>query len=179
MSMNLNLLPSQAKFQAIKVKVKSKVVMFIWGLSAVWFAVTLVIFGYWFLSQATLKREEKAYNRELEAYKSLSDKVILSEQIKYRAKMVGEVLGRRFEYGDAISRVYNLFSENVMLDDFSMDNKTKFDLKGTVLGKNIDEVEEKLGLINRGDLEEFKSAKIGSLTLEGSEWKFGMEVTLK
>ncbi len=179
MSMNLNLLPSQAKFQAFKVKIKKKVVVFIWGLCITWFSVTLVIFGFWFVAQTSLKREEKLYNRELEAYKSLSERVVLSEQIKYRAKLVGEVLGQRFEYGDAINRVNNLFSENITLNDFSLSNNDKFDIVGFALGSNINEVEEKLGSINTGKIEEFKSAKINTLSLAGSEWKFGMEVLLK
>lgn len=179
MSMNLNLLPSQAKFQAFKIKFKKKTVIFVWGLSALWFVVTLVIFGIWFFTQANYKREEKLYNREVEAYKALSDKVVLSEQIKYRAKMVGEVLSNRFEYGEAFSKINNLFSENVLIEDFKLEDKSTFSLDGMVLGSNIDEVELRIEEINNGEVDEFKSAKIKALSLDQQEWDFGMEVVLK
>ena len=180
MSFNVNLLPSQAKFQANKIKLEKKVRVFVWIFGSVWLSAVFLILAFWLIFKLGLESSKKEYLRVLSQYKTLSGSAIISEKLKYRAKLVGKVLGERFEYGESMSRISSLFSSEVNLENIEIKEKNHFEISGTVKGiKGIDEAENKVALIESGQMEGFAFAKILSLVLTGHVWDFKMEVETK
>jgi hypothetical protein len=180
MSNDINLLPSQAKFQAKKVALKAKITSFLWVFGGVWVLLLIIVLGGFFVSQVVLTQVNKKYQSNLTQYKSLLGNMAINQQVKYRAKIVGQVLGERFEYGSSIEKVKSLFSENIKIDDIEIEEKEKFSLKGSVTdGRYVSEVEEKVVAINNGELEEFSKAVLKDIQIASGVWVFKMEVTLK
>jgi hypothetical protein len=178
--MDLNLLPSEAKFQAAKIKLKKRINTFMWLFSGFWLILVMVIFIVWFWRKANLNSNEKTYQKTLKNYQSMVGNVVISQQIKFQAKLVGKLLSDRFEYGSAVKKVMQLFSTDVTINDFEIQEGRRFTIKGTVLGENLDEVEKKSGEINGGKVENFSSARVTSLVISPDGiCKFSMEVGLK
>jgi len=179
MKEGLNLLPSVAKFQAARIKLKKQISFSMAIFLGAWILSIIVVFVWLGLTNYLLVRAKKDNDVVLNQYKSLVTNVVLSKKNKYQAKLVGKVLSERFEYGASIEKITKIFSENIVLDNFEIKNKKQFILKGTMFdGKNIIEVEEKVRDINLGFLSDFKSAKLNSVSINGGGWSFEMEVDL-
>jgi len=177
----LNLLPSEAKFQAVKIKLLKKIYLFMAIFAGCWVFLLIIIFAWLIVTKTLLTNAEKIYQKSLNEYKTLASNVVLTQKIKYQAKLVGKVLNERFEYGESIKNVNSIFSNNVNIDSFEIKDKNKFILTGILNdGKYMDEVEEKLAKINNGEIERFKSAKLSSIAVgSDNKWTFEMEVDLK
>jgi hypothetical protein len=177
---DLNLLPSRAKFQIKRTVLKKKISSFLWVFGGFWVLLLVVVLGLFFISQMILKNYDKDYSRGLEQYKNLLGSMVINQQVKYQAKVVGKVLEKRFEYGNSIESVRSLFSENIKVDDIEIKSKKEFSLAGNFSdGKLMDEVEEKVVLINQGQLEGFREAKLSSVKINTDGWSFEMEVFLE
>jgi len=181
MSMDLNLLPSRAKFQAAKIKLRKQVIFFVWIFVSVWVALVAVVFVISIIVNFNLNSVQKKYTAEQNRYKLLAEDVSISYQIKYQAKLVGTALSNRFEYGASINKIYNLFSSNISIDSYEIKGPKIFSVDAKVInGKNLDEVEQKIMDINGGNSPDFDSAKLKSIKVESNgTWNFIMEVTSK
>ena len=178
--MNLNLLPSQAKFQAARIRLKLKIKMFLIVISGLWFSTILVIVLIWFFSNAKLNAGTKKYNETVKQYISLSNNVVLSERLKYQTKLVGKILNERFQYSISLRNVSKLFSDKITVDKFDIREQNSFVLTGFFNGnKNMDEIENKIRDINSGLVEGFTSARVTALITTAGSWKFEVEVTTK
>jgi len=179
MKEDLNLLPSVAKFQAAKIKLKKKINISIAIFLSLWIFSILVVFLWLGITNISLKRVNKENTLALNQYKTLVGNVVISKKNKYQAKVVGKVLSERFEYGSSINKITKIFSENIVIENFEIKNKKQFVLKGLLSdGLNLIEVEEKIRDINFGLFPDFKSAKLNSLNIEKNGWSFEMEVDL-
>jgi hypothetical protein len=178
--MDLNLLPSGAKFQAAKVKLQKKVrKILIWTVS-VWLAAAAIIFGLNLVAKLRITAAQTQLKKAQDAYMAMADNIITSQNLKYRAKVVGGVLNSRFEYGKAFEEVGKLFPPEVEMTDFKLKDDGGFVLTAqTSGGMNMDMVEKIIGGINDGQNTEFKSAKLATLIFDKNLWKFTVEVTLK
>jgi hypothetical protein len=180
MNNDINLLPSQAKFQAKRVALKSKINSFLWVFGGIWILLLVVVFGGWFVSQTVLSQVNKKYQSGLTQYKNLLGSMAVNQQVKYRAKIVGQVLEERFEYGSSIEKVKSIFSENIKIDDVGIDGKKQFTLEGTIMnGIYVSEVVEKLVAINNSELEGFSKAVLRDIQVKNGTWSFKMEVNLE
>ncbi len=182
MSMDLNLLPSRAKFQAAKIKLKKRVMLFNWVFVSFWFLFVLVVLVINFITKARLNSAVKKFNVEQTQYNALIGDASLSYQIKYTAKLVGKVLKDRFEYGVSIKKINNLFSSDVNITDYQISAEKQFILNGKLTdGSKMDEVEQTIKDINSGKMEDFASAKLSSVVIspDGVTWNFTLEVNLK
>lgn len=182
MSMDLNLLPSRAKFQAAKIKLKQRVTWFNWIFVSAWFLIVLVVLLISFINKTRLDSADKNLALEEGRYNSLADDASISYQIKYVAKLVGKVLNDRFEYGTSIKKINNLFSPGIELTDYQIGKTNKFNLSGSISdGSKMDEVEQTVKDINNGKMPDFTSAKLSSVAIgkDGVGWIFEMEVQLK
>jgi len=181
MSMDLNLLPSEAKFQAARIKIKAKVNKVMLLTSVIWVFGLLVVFFLWFLTKLTLAADEKKYKQAATDFQGISDTVKNSEQLKYRAKLVGEILNSRFEYGKAFQTITSLFPPEIILEDYELKSKNVFDVSGVTKDwQGVDRLEETIRDINDGSSESFDSAKLNSLSYGSVKgWVFSMEVTIK
>jgi len=179
MKEGLNLLPSVAKFQAAKIKLKKRVNLGMSVFLGCWVLLMVVIFSWLWFSNYSLKKTESKNTTALNNYKSLATNVVLSKKNKYQAKLVGQVLKERFEYGSSIEKITNLFSKNITLENFEIKDKKQFLLKGTIVnGINISEVEDKVRDINLGLYPDFGLAKLNSVVINYNSWTFEMEVDL-
>lgn len=181
MSMDLNLLPSEAKFQAARLKLKARVNMVMLVVSIIWVLGLVVVFFLWFLTKLTLASDEKKYKKAAADFQGISDTVRNSEQLKYRAKIVGKILNLRFEYGKAFQTIVGLFPPEISLEDYELKSKNVFDVDGVAKDwMGVDQLENTLRNINDGLSESFDSAKLNSLSYNPTKgWIFSMEVIIK
>ena len=180
MNNDINLLPSQAKFQAKRVALKAKINFFLWIFGGIWVVLLILVLGGFFISKMALNQVNKKYQTDLNQYKSLLGSMVVNQQVKYRAKIVGQVLGERFEYGSSIERIRSIFAENIKIDDIGIEGKKQFTLEGSVNdGKYVSEVEEKIVEINNGELEGFTKAVLKDIQIDNGVWIFKMEVYLE
>ena len=179
MNEGLNLLPSVAKFQAAKIKLKKRINLGMGIFLGCWVLSVMIVFSWLWFSNYSLKKTESKNTTVLNNYKSLATNVVLSKKNKYQAKLVGQVLKERFEYGSAIKKITNLFSENIILENFEIKDKKQFLLKGSIVNEiNISEVENKVRDINLGLYPDFSLAKLNSVVINPGVWTFEMEVDL-
>ena len=179
MKEGLNLLPSVAKFQAAKIKLKKKISLFVGIFLGCWILFIIVVFVWLGVNNLLLERAKKENTIALKQYKTLVSSVVLSKKNKYQAKLVGKVLSERFEYGASINKITKIFSESIVLDNFEIKNKKQFILKCFLSeGSNMLEVEEKIRDINLGLYIDFKSAKLNSVKVDRDGWNFEMEVNI-
>ena len=181
MTMDLNLLPSQAKFQAARMKIKAKINKVMVGVLGVWVLGLVVVFSLWFLTKMTLATDEKKYKKAAVDFQGVSDTVLNSEQLKYRAKLVGEILNKRFEYGKAFQTVKTLFPAGISLEDYKLKSQKVFSVSGVIADwRGVDQLEKTMRDVNSGLSESFSSTKLNSLSYDVVEgWNFDMEVEIK
>jgi len=178
--MGLNLLPSVAKFQVAKVKIKRRALIFIIVVSTIWFVITASVFGVWIAKNSQLSAVKKAYEKVFAEYKKKADVLATSQKLKYQAKAVGEVLATRFEYGTAITNINKLMPEGVSITNFSVKTKNEFEITYEVLdGKMIDAVEAKIDEINKGKVEGFAGATLASIEDRTNLWIFKLNIKTK
>lgn len=178
--MDINLLPSQAKFQAKRMALKAKINFFLWILGGIWVVFLIVVLGIFFISQMVLNQLNKKYESGLGQYNSLLGSMAVTQQVKYQAKLVGKILEERFEYGNSIEKVKSIFSENIEINDVKIENQKQFVLSGSVAsGQYMDEVEDKVVEINSGELEGFLGAELKMVEINQNGWAFEMEVKLR
>lgn len=176
----LNLLPNQAKFQMSKMKLRQQVKKTCLTAGLLWLLVAMIIFLYWGWLSLRLSNAEKELKRADNQYSSLTETAVTSLQLKYRAKIVGELLEKRFEYSRTLEMVDSLFDDSVALSDFSLDGSNKILLEGETVGmKAMDQIENKIKMINSEEIEGLKSARINGLMFKGGVWQFKMEVEIK
>jgi len=178
---DLNLMPSQAKFQAARMRMKgiSKKVTTI--MIIVWFSAVLLILTAWFLTKWWLTVENKKYQKEMSAFSSISEVTTTSQLVKYRAKLLGKILADRFEYYEAFSKIGKLFPEEVTVKDINLKDQSLFKLSLLVsTGKLLDQVEKRIEEINKGEVSGIKQAKILGVSYVRAKgaWTVGLEVKL-
>ncbi len=177
---DLNLLPSEAKFQAERMHLKKVINDFLWVLSGAWLIGVIILLVLNLLGQLNLNQLQKKYKKSVDQYKNLAQDVIMGQKVKNQAKVVAMVLKNRFEYGSSMEKIKNLFSDKVIIDKFDLDDIKVYKLEAFVPEeKDFDEVEIKIEDINNGRIEGFKSAQLLDLKLEKTKgWGFAMEVIL-
>lgn len=179
-SSNLNLLPSQAKFQAARMKLEKTIHYFMSLVGVLWIAVIIVILFLFFGSNYILNLQIKKYNQALNSFQSLSSEIVVGQLLKYRAKVLGEVLNDRFEYSTAFEKINSLFGDNVVVANFQLEDNKQFSLALKTAEKvNVDHVEEVVEDINLGKVEGVSKAVLKGSTWDNNDWLIKMEVSLK
>jgi len=177
---DLNLLPSEAKFQAERMHLKKVINNVMWVMGGGWLILVIIVLGLNLLGQLNVNQLKKKHQKSADQYKSMAPDILVSQQIKYQAKVVATVLQKRFEYGSSMEKIKNLFSEKVVIDSFDLSGNRVYKIEANVPKLNdFDEVETKIDEINLGLVQGFKSAKLESLVIDkNGSWNFVMEVTL-
>jgi hypothetical protein len=178
---DLNLLPSSAKFQAERIRLKTLVTNFLWIFGGAWLLLVVFVFLFEFVLNLNLKNLNGKYKVVSTQYESLSENMALTQKIKYQAKVVGTVLSNRFEYGESMKLVKGLFSDDVVIENLEIDNEKKFSIEGSVSrGEFLNEVEDMVEMINSGSISGFKAAEINNVSVNNSGgWKFKLGVEIK
>lgn len=178
--MSVSLLPSQAKFQLARTKLREKLLVVMVVVIVVWLLASLSIWVWWIIQNQKYKSAKVDYEKVSLEYKNRKDELLTSYKLKYQAKMVGKVLASRFEYGKAITSINNLLPKEIAIDTFKIQGQNSFVISySTADGKNIDIVEEKIGEIKNKKIENFENAELTSLSMADNYWKFMLEVKTK
>ena len=101
-------MPSRAKFQAARMRMKLLARKITTIVAIIWLSAAVLALAAWLGSRWWLTMEKAKYQKELNSL-SISDGVVTSQLIKYRAKFLEKVLIDRFEYYEAFSKVGNCF----------------------------------------------------------------------
>lgn len=178
---DLNLLPSQAKFQAERMHLKMVINNFLWVFGGLWVLLLVGIFLFKFVLNLNLSSLDKNYKKVLGQYESLMENMSLNQKIKYQAKIVAKVLSDRFEYGNSMELVSGLFSEGIIIENLEVVESKKFQIEGrAVSGENMDEVEDRVTEINSGLVDGVVLAEIKDVVVDSVKgWRFVVEVKLK
>lgn len=177
--MDLSLLPSQAKFQIEKMKWVRWNRMIIGIIGCLWIMIVLVVVGMNVVGGWRLTAAEKAQAAASKNLAGMADGVINSQRLKYNAKLVGEVLSQRFEYGKAFKTIATIFPPEVYLDKIDLKDSGKFEIGGQTSGDKMLEVEQIMENINSDRDERFSSLNLKTLSLKSNIWIFAGEVVLK
>lgn len=180
-SLNINLLPSQAKFQAARIKLKKTIRYYMTLVSVLWVAVAILVVVLYFGSDFVLKQQNKKYETSMSSFENMSEEIAINQLLKYRAKVLGQVLNERFEYSTAFETVASVFSEKAKVSEFKFESKSK-EFKMTVLAtdkETVDYVEDRVLEVNEGKVEGVKHINIISVAyVIGGDWSIDMEVKL-
>ena len=178
--MSLNLLPSQAKFQARKNKQIAIVKKTMTALIGVWLLGGIVVLIMNLVANQRLKNVASQYKSSLANFMTLSSDIQVSQQIKYEAKLVGASLESRFEYGKSFELIQSLFPEGIILNNYNLRDKGMFLIDGETQGrKNVNILEAIVNDINSGNKVGLSKCKIDSLSVNhDGVWRFAMEVEL-
>lgn len=176
--LNLNLLPSRAKFQATKILWNSRINKFMLWMVVVWMFVVAVVMGISVYAGISKKTSDSRLATTETEYKSFNLAIQNNQRLKYKAKLVGEVLASRFEYSKAFKGAQDFFPEGVTMTKFTLGEDKILKLEGTARNKDLEKVEKQVQYTNGGHSDIYKRAKISSLYWSDGFWKFTVEVTL-
>ena len=180
-SLNINLLPSQAKFQADKIKLK-KTIRYYETLGLIlWGIVIMVVAILYFGSGFILNSQQKKYQQSVNNFQSMSEEIVINQLLKYRAKVLGQVLKDRFEYSAAFEKVSSLFLEKAKVETFELDDiKKEFKITLTAKDKEgVDYIEDKMVEVNEGRVEGVKNMTITGVSYTvGDDWSINMEIMI-
>lgn len=180
-SLNLNLLPSQAKFEASRMKLQKVLRRYMSMAVILWVVVIVVVIVLYFGSDFILKLENKKHNQSLNNYKGLSQEIVTNQLQKFRSKVLGEVLKNRFEYSFAFEKINSIFSEKAKVSNFKLNENKMFLVEVSAADKEaVNFVEDKVADINNGKEEGVEKAEIKNASYQlGGSWTIEMEVFVK
>jgi hypothetical protein len=180
-SSNLNLLPSQAKFQAARMKLQATLRQYMSLAVIFWVAVVVFVVIMYFGSGFVLDLQNKKYDQAMNNYKSLSQEILVNQLLKYRSKILGQVLKERFEYSSAFETINSIFGQQAKVSEFELSENRKFIIEVAAAGKEaVNFVEDRVAEINEGKVEGVKKVSLlgASYKIDGS-WAVDMEVILQ
>jgi len=180
-SLNLNLLPSQAKFEATRMKLQGVLKRYMSLAVLLWIVVVIIVVVLYFGSDFILKLQKKKYDQSLNNFKGLSQEIVTNQLLKYRSKVLGEVLKNRFEYSSAFEKINSIFAQKAKVSNFKLNDNKMFLVEVTAADKEaVNFVEDKVTDINNGKEEGVEKAEIKSADYQlGSNWTIEMEVYIK
>lgn len=180
-SLNINLLPSQAKFQADKIQLKKTIRHYEMMALGGWLVLLLGAFGLYFGSGFILSQSQKKYQQAVNIFQSDTEGIVLNQMLKYRAKALGQVLKDRFEYAASFEKAASIFSEKAKVSEFELNDKDKI-FKMTVIAtdkEGVDYIEDRVGEVNEGKVNGVKKITITGANYQvGGEWSVEMEVMI-
>ena len=180
MSVDLNLLPNVAKFQLEKIRLKKRVNQIVIVAAVVWAVAGVLVAAGWMLAKWNLENQTALNKKALGGLQTLAGNAAINQSLRYKAKLVGDILAKRFEYYAAFRALESLFSGDVTIENYKMEQQNGFAVEARAAGgAGMDEVEKKVAAVNRGEVDRFSGAKILSLEKRGNMWNFKMEVVLK
>lgn len=177
--MSLNLLPSQAKFQMEKIRTILLTRKILLIFLVIWVVVVLLLISVEKLANWQLTNENNKYKKLVTDYLQLSNEIVVSQTIKFRAKLLGKVLLDRFEYADAFMVVGTVFDPSITVKNFELKENSFFNI--TVVAndaKMMTDIENRISEINSGKVPKIKSATIKSVSFLKSslQWVVNLEV---
>lgn len=145
-----------------------------------WLVLLIAIYGIWFVFKQLYVAEGKKLEQAQSAYSQLSNHLVTNQKLRYRVKLVSQILDDRFEYSHAFRVISTLFPPSVVLNRFELQNDGSFLVDAAVDQHSLmDEVEKKVIEINQGKSVDFSAATLQQLSVSGSQWSFSLHVKLR
>jgi hypothetical protein len=180
MSLDLNLLPSQAKFQAERNRMVMLVKKLVLIVTGVWVLALVVVVGWWWYVNGQMLKVQASYLKESNGFKLELAKVAKGQELRLRLQSVKQILATRFEYGQAFQKMAELFSGEVTVKSFKLVEKGVFSVSVEAANTNVMEmVENRVIEINSGKSPIFSRVKLSGATWDKGVWQIPLEVTLK
>lgn len=178
--MSVNLIPSEAKFQAQRIKFGKKMVKIAKILVAVWLSVVVIIFGIWIVLRQIQQAEKNKLTKAETAYEQLSNKLITNQKLRYKIKLVSQIVESRFEYARAFQTVNDYLPPEANISKLELNKDGNFAVDLELRGaKLMEEMEARIEATNRGAVEGIESVLIKSIGVNNGNWKLGLEVAIK
>lgn len=180
-SLNINLLPSQAKFQADKIKLKKTIRHYEMMALGGWLVFLTGAFILFFGSGVILSSSQKKYQQAVNIFQSDTEGIVLNQLLKYRAKALGQVLNDRFEYAASFEKVASIFSDKAKVAEFELNDKDKsFTMTVTASDRDgVDYIEDRVEEVNLGKVEGVKKIIITGVNYQvRGEWSINLEVMI-
>jgi hypothetical protein len=181
--MSLNLLPSQAKFQAEKIKAISLAKKILTIFLILWVFVVMIILGIEQGYKIWLNNQNVKYQDVVSNYMQSAQEIVVTQTIKFRAKLLGKVLADRFEYSDAFNVVGNIFDSNIVIKDFELKENRYFMMTVEASDSTaMTTLESRIKEINLlGSEPKVKNIVLNSASYSKSakKWEVNLEVYLK
>lgn len=180
--MSLNLLPSQAKFQATKIRAIMQGRKVIKIFLSLWIIVALMVFTIYWGERWWSDRLSKKYDVVVSDYLNSSFEIVTNQTIKFRTKLLSKVLADRFEYSNAFGIVGNIFDPVIKIQDFALKEKKYIEM--TVVASDNESmklIESRIGEINLGNEPSISKIVVKdiSYTIKTTDWLVSMEVYIK
>ncbi len=172
--LSVNLLPTATKFQLSQIRLAKKLKKIAFVLVIVWLTVGAVIFSIkLFLSyrKNTLSKQKKELDFALEGF---SPKMELQQALRFRLKLVAEVLKTRPSLKEKLDEALALFPENTEIDTLKIKGG-KIDVTGSI-GSLSGWADFEERIITAGREEVYKSAELKSLSQGEGWWNFLLEL---
>ena len=177
---DLNLLPSVARFQADKIKFNRLIKNVCIYLSAVWVVSLLIILAVFWFKKINLAKLNARLSILKQDWLSMSEGVVINQNLRQKSKIIAQILEQRFEYGQTFRSMEKLFGPEVKVNQIELKDKNVFTFEGEVNSNRLmDEVEARVNEINNNQVDEFSQAIIKSVGIASGVWKFGLEVKLR
>lgn len=178
--MSVNLIPSEAKFQVVRIKFGKRMVRMSQVLVAVWLSLVVVIFGIWIVLRQLYQVEKNKLGVAEKAYEQLSSKLITNQKLRYKIKLVSQIIGGRFEYAKAFRTVNDYLPPEANVTKLELKKDGKFAVDLELRGaKAMEEMEAKIKSTNSGAIEAIESVVLNSIAVSNGTWKLGLEVGIK
>jgi hypothetical protein len=177
---SVNLIPSEAKFQAQRIRFGKKMVKISQVLGAVWLSLVVVIFGIWIVLRQLYQVEKNKLGVAEKAYEQMSNKLITNQKLRYKIKLVSQIIDGRFEYARAFNTVNEYLPPEANVTKLELKKDGKFAIELQIMGaRAMEEMEAKIKATNEGMVEAIESVVLKSIAVNNGTWSLALEVGIK
>jgi len=178
--MSLNLLPNEAKFQAQRIQFRKKSDLVSKIILTIWLLAIIVVIAWWLLVKMVVNKSETKKDQAMRQFMGLADNVVINQNLRYKAKLVGQILNNRFEYAKTFRSILALFPVGVTVNKYELKTGKVFTIQGEIGNSlTMDAIEAMVKSVNNQENPEFEKAKLTSMKLDDNNWSFSMEISIK
>jgi len=139
-----------------------------------------VVWAYYWWWDRNLASVEASYQEGVAALVAQENISAAGYDLKYKAKLIGQLLENRYEYGKSFQKVWKLTSELVEIEESKMVAEGVFEVKLSI--KTVEamaDFEDRVRKINNGGSEDYSSIDFKLVEVNNGLWTIVVEVRLK
>jgi hypothetical protein len=176
----INLLPGNSKLQIRSLRYKQPNKQITIAILSTWFVLVFLVFAVSLFFRQSLQNSQKRLRTAQSEYKQYDKVILATSKIRFVAKQVAEVLSTRFEYAKAFAAFGQLFDQSTNISNFELKDNKYFEVGGIASSADaMQKVEQLVDKVNKGNVSEFKWARIKGVTYnQDLSWNFSLEVGL-
>lgn len=176
----INLLSGNSKLQIRSLRYKQPNKQITIAVLSIWLVSVFLALGVNLFFQQSLQNSQRKLKTTQFEYKQYDKIILATSKIRFVAKQVAEVLSTRFEYAKAFAAFGQLFDQSTNISSFELKDNKYFEVGGVASNADaMQKVEQLVDKVNKGNVNEFKWAKIKGVTYnQDLSWNFSLEVGL-